>query len=426
LRSELKGYVENPEYYFQKGNEEAELAADLLMKTHGWTRYAIPDVIKGKLSYPKIPFEASQKFSGNVKSGLFAKTAKSSKVTLLSMNTGFYDLAEADENGRFVFENFEFQDNTKYIIQALNNKGKGKQVTDLYVDEETFPEIHANWVEPFVKEEKNDPVLLDYVAKADLQYTYENGMRVINLREIEVIGTYDKDKDKRRSSYYYEPDRSFSEKEIEKYGGADIKNLLYRVPGVTIRGNIIRIRNAGGPPLIVIDDMPMPMPPSISISQAGRQIDTGYNVDQMVEDYLKMVNINEIEQFDIIKDPAQTAAFGSRGSNGVIVIRTKRGREWSAPSLALYNIKVLTPLGYQPPVEFYSPKYDSPESIKNSKPDLRTTIFWKPNVVTDDEGNATLDFYTADDPATYTVIIEGISDDGKLIHYRGDASIMVK
>jgi len=77
------------------------------------------------------------------------------------------------------------------------------------------------------------------------------------------------------------------------------------------------------------------------------------------------------------------------------------------------------------PIEFYSPKYDTQESINNSTPDLRTTIYWKPNVLTDDKGNAKLDFYTADDPGTYSVIIEGVSEDGKLIHYIGKAAITV-
>ena len=86
LRSELRGTVDNPEYYFQKGNKEVEKAADLLMKTQGWTRYAIPNVIRGELSYPKIPFERSQKFTGTVKSGLLSKPAKNFKVSLVSLS----------------------------------------------------------------------------------------------------------------------------------------------------------------------------------------------------------------------------------------------------------------------------------------------------------------------------------------------------
>ena len=83
-------------------------------------------------------------------------------------------------------------------------------------------------------------------------------------------------------------------------------------------------------------------------------------------------------------------------------------------------------MGYQMPVEFYSPKYDIQKNFENPNPDLRTTIYWKPNVITDNEGNVKLDFYTADDSSTYSVIIEGVSNEGKLIHYRGKASIIVK
>ena len=64
--------------------------------------------------------------------------------------------------------------------------------------------------------------------------------------------------------------------------------------------------------------------------------------------------------------------------------------------------------------------------VAGMQPDLRTTIYWKPDVITDDDGKATLDFYTSDNPATYTVIIEGVNIDGKLIHYQGNALITVE
>ncbi|MCL2651388.1 MAG: TonB-dependent receptor plug domain-containing protein [Candidatus Azobacteroides sp.] len=405
LLSELRGHIENPEYYFQKGNKEAELAADLLMKTHGWTRYAIPDVIRGKLTYPEIPFETSQKISGTVKSGLFSKPAKNFNVTLLSLNAGFYDFAETNENGRYVFQNFEFPDSTKFVIQALNNKGKGKQMTELLVNEDTFPEIHVIWNYPIVQKETTNSTFLDYIAKADLQYTYQNGMRMVNLPEVEVKANYI-DKNEYKSPYGINPDYSFSENEIKNV--SEVKTLFYRVAGVMVSGNSIRIRGASGPPLIVIDDVPF----------------MTNNEDQATMDIFDMLDINDIGQIDILKDISNTALYGSRGANGVIVIYTKKG-DGISTSMS-FNIKQLIPLGYQLPVEFYSPKYDTQESIENSKPDLRTTIYWNPNAITDDEGNVKLNFYSADDPATYSVIIEGVSNDGKLIHYRGSSSIIVK
>jgi uncharacterized protein YfaS (alpha-2-macroglobulin family) len=74
------------------------------------------------------------------------------------------------------------------------------------------------------------------------------------------------------------------------------------------------------------------------------------------------------------------------------------------------------PLGFQKSAEFYAPKYDTP--AKNTKPDLRTTIHWQPNITTDEDGTASFSFYTADTPSTYTVVIEGMTADGKIVYHK--------
>ena len=40
---------------------------------------------------------------------------------------------------------------------------------------------------------------------------------------------------------------------------------------------------------------------------------------------------------------------------------------------------------------------------------------------TNSEGKATIEFYTAESSATYSAVIEGVTDDGKLIYRRADA-----
>ncbi|WP_431159159.1 SusC/RagA family TonB-linked outer membrane protein [Winogradskyella poriferorum] len=52
-------------------------------------------------------------------------------------------------------------------------------------------------------------------------------------------------------------------------------------------------------------------------------------VDGLVvdSDFLGNLDMNEIESFDILKDAASTAIYGSRGANGVIIITTKSGKE---------------------------------------------------------------------------------------------------
>lgn len=78
-------------------------------------------------------------------------------------------------------------------------------------------------------------------------------------------------------------------------------------------GSTIRIRggsslNASNDPLIVIDGIPLD---NSSISGAGNP--------------LSLVNPNDIETFTVLKDASATAIYGTRASNGVILITTKKG-----------------------------------------------------------------------------------------------------
>ena len=86
----------------------------------------------------------------------------------------------------------------------------------------------------------------------------------------------------------------------------------------------IRIRggsslNASNDPLIVIDGLAMDHQGIKGASNA-----------------LSMVNPNDIESFTVLKDASATAIYGSRGSNGVIIITTKKGRSGMAPKVS-YN-----------------------------------------------------------------------------------------
>ena len=89
-------------------------------------------------------------------------------------------------------------------------------------------------------------------------------------------------------------------------------------------GATIRIRggsslNASNDPLIVIDGLAMD---NQGIKGAANP--------------LTMVNPNDIESFTVLKDASATAIYGSRGSNGVIIITTKKGRKGMAPKVS-YN-----------------------------------------------------------------------------------------
>jgi TonB-dependent starch-binding outer membrane protein SusC len=101
-----------------------------------------------------------------------------------------------------------------------------------------------------------------------------------------------------------------------KVAGVQI-NTGNGAPGAGAR---IRIRmgaslNASNDPLIVIDGVPIESP---------RTIEGGSTISG-VANPLSMINPNDIESFNILKDASATAIYGSRASNGVIIITTKKG-----------------------------------------------------------------------------------------------------
>ena len=70
------------------------------------------------------------------------------------------------------------------------------------------------------------------------------------------------------------------------------------------------------------------------------------------------------------------------------------------------------PKGYHKARDFYSPKYDV--TVNKQAADLRTTIYWNPDIATDTDGNACLEYFNADTKGTYRVVIEGIDENGNL------------
>ena len=95
-----------------------------------------------------------------------------------------------------------------------------------------------------------------------------------------------------------------------KVAGVQIVNA----GGSPTAGSTIRIRggaslNASNDPLIVLDGVPMEVGGSVSGSG----------------NFLSLINPNDIESMTVLKDASSTAIYGSRASNGVIIITTKKG-----------------------------------------------------------------------------------------------------
>ena len=109
--------------------------------------------------------------------------------------------------------------------------------------------------------------------------------------------------------------------------------LAGKVPGMSVTNGggtpggaaTIRIRggsslNASNDPLIVVDGVPLD-------NGGVKGFPNG----------LGMINPNDIESFNVLKDASAAAIYGSRGSNGVIIITTKKGKRGQKPSVSFNN-----------------------------------------------------------------------------------------
>jgi iron complex outermembrane receptor protein len=147
----------------------------------------------------------------------------------------------------------------------------------------------------------------------------------MNLQEVVVIGYGTVKKSDATGSVV-----AVSSKDFNKGAITSPQDLLVgKSPGVVITnsggapgaGATIRVRggsslNASNDPLIIIDGVPID-----NSNIAGSS------------NFLSFINPNDIETFTVLKDASATAIYGSRASNGVIIITTKKGKAGSKMSI---------------------------------------------------------------------------------------------
>ena len=397
LSSELRGYIESPDYYLQN-NRKSAYALDHLMLTHGWRRYELSETFKGKYTYPETEFESTKEISGSVKSYLTGRPVLNRKVLLISNDQSLMQTT-TDSDGKFLFQ-LHYPDSALFFASTNNQRDR------ITLNQEIFPQLKHAPVSislfPVVANQEKEPsdIFSDFIQKAGQRAQYDEDIKVINLQEIEITASRIEQRDRLRLSsnpFNASSDRTIYREDMERMPNTTFAaDFLWLVAGARVQ----------------YDKMGSGMPVGISVSPV-----TGFAliyIDGMLSTIEDLNNIPSelIESIDVFKGSGATM-FGTRGANGAISVTT--GFASDKVKELKSNAATITPLGYQKPVEFYSPRYDTPESGNFSIPDYRTTIFWKPDLWLSDDGKASFDFYTSDFPTTYSVVIEGITKEGQII-----------
>jgi len=232
---------------------------------------------------------------------------------------------------------------------------------------------------------------------AEKNYTLETGG--IWLEDIEVKAKRPEQDGHFRLHIISEHSYTFTDDDQSYFGIPDF--LEGRYPGVLVQGDNVSIRNASGNPLFLVDGL-----------------ETGW---------YEAVHfpMGDIDKVEVLKSGFSSAAYGSKGGNGVIAVYTKMGfGEFQNEFTRIIHGRITPRVrGFQQVREFYSPQYTY-ANINDPKPDYRPTLLWNPNVVLEN-GEAKINFFTADNLARYKVIVEGISKKGTICSATGLLTVSI-
>ncbi|MDR3267033.1 MAG: TonB-dependent receptor [Tannerella sp.] len=206
------------------------------------------------------------------------------------------------------------------VVDANNESVIGANVVEKGTINGISTDIEGNFT---LSVPQGATLVISYIGYVTQEVAATASMRIVLredaeiLQEVVVIGYGTAKKEDLTGSI-----TAINEKDFQKGLVTNPSSLISgKVAGVQITssggraggGNQIRIRggaslNASNDPLIVIDGVPV----------ANGEI-------KGVSNPLSTINPNDIESMNILKDASATAIYGSRASNGVIIITTKKG-----------------------------------------------------------------------------------------------------
>lgn len=397
LTSDLKGYIEQPNYYFNHPDEKKLNDLDILMQTQGYRRFSYDGIMSDK--HPVINFFPEQgiEITGTLRasSGI---ALNNGNVRLLIRDKNYSENTLTNADGRFKFSKLMFLDSTKVNLSARNNAKANDLVLSL--DGELSQRISKILNSP--DEILNiDSVLNPYLKNSKIQYSNLHILKEVVIRDTKITPKVSHKDFGSLSSLSSEPDHLIRGSQLK-----DCSNVLDCIKvlaiGMTFDENnfyVLRDFTQGKkiPAQVFVKGMPVDVNFLFTLSP-----DAIESVEIFVKDELGLVN-------------------SAYNTNGAIVVNLKKVETTKVSLRDLEqlippkNEVTFMPKGYAVVRTFYLPRYNGPKDIRTNNNDRRSTIYWNPNVITDKTtGAASLEYFNADGTGTYRAIVEGIDKDGNI------------
>ena len=405
LTSDIKGFVNDPAYYFSGDADSVANALDLVMMTNGWRRFKWKELLSSPLPAKKYEDAAYISIRGNIRlEGTKKNFANKQLMVFISSpdSSRSIQMLQTDDKGDFRLDSLVFFDYTRFwIIDVRGKKSKWVDVR-LYSDSLTrsYP-LPALDVPRFVSFDAYDSLSnvkngkfsdeFDIISKAEGKMLPGVVIKVKKKSALEEL-------EERYESPLFSG--GFAERTLDLtnekvYGFNIFEYLRERIPG-------LRIVQRG------VD---------YELYYRGMTSFTGATQMEIFLDEMRTdANIvASIPPQDIALVKVFSSFVGASGNapGGVIAFYTKKGSDLyknfeSEGNRFIYH-------GYSVIKEFYSPDY-SVDTTKRNSFDRRITLYWQPNIFGLGK-NVTVPiiFYNNDRSKRFKIVAEGITTSGKLL-----------
>ena len=409
LQGDIKGNIPNAAQYFSSTDPDIPAKLDLVMLTHGWRKYNWEEMIKGKL--PNLKFQMDSDYlqiRGAVYNGATFdnKLVKSITMVLQSKDSSKqYFFAPINPDASFSQRGIIFFDTVR-VFYKING------------DKKIAPSTVANFTYSLPTVMYPTQIQLYHFAKPDttglsyLMYMEAQAKRikktfdsVVILKEV-VVQSKAKSAidvlDEKYTTGLFSSRDSYAfdvQNDGHATGATNVFQYLQNlIPGMTMS---IPILGANG-----AEDANSNNVPGLNWRDGTPDI----FLNEILSDAEQTMGIqmSDIAYIKVFRPPF----MGSSGSgpSGAIAIYTKKPADLKNESLKGLSNAILT--GYTNYKEFYSPNYlTAPTKV----PDVRTTLYWNPYVLTDKKTKLVkMDFYNNDVTTKFRIVVEGMNAAGKL------------
>lgn len=427
MSSELKGEVEEPNFYFDDKEEKADKAIDFVMMTHGWRRFKWRDV----LEFNKNNISQFVRYQPEVLIAKGRLIINNKPVTGARIWTKDHSqFARTDRNGYFTFKNVSLplQVETKHrglktyatIQKYFVEKNKIKSVASKNI-------IYANGIYRGTVIDANGEALIgaSITVKGTNRGTVTdfNGAYQIEVQPGDVlVVTY---------TGYSSYEITVGDKQpvalAEKKEEVLLDDFNDEVAAVEIEERVVEL-----------DDVLAGKVAGIAVADAkanAKKDRMERGAKQRKKRVANMPGAVVMQEGQLLQDVVVTAApaflIRADASASVAVVDASKIQS-VPPNGSSYHFETergfkssylyINPLGgsnvsFYNSREFYAPRYNANTRKNANGTDKRKTLHWLPNIKMDKTGSYQFSYSNSDEVSTYRFILEGISEKGQVIRH---------